>query len=114
MSMEELLALPVSVDLRTAARAFGIGRDAAYRMAAAGIFPCPVRREGQQYRVTRPDLFRAVGLPPDAVAGGDAVADGRPAACDRRCCPSGDVRGALYEAMLAAARVLAERSVASS
>lgn len=68
MSMEELLALPVVFGLKTAARALGIGRNAAYELAAAGTFPCPVQRYGQQYRVTRPDLFRVLGLPPDAVA----------------------------------------------
>lgn len=75
MTMEELLALPVSFDLPTAARALGIGRNKAYEMAgeggaltADGMLPCPVRRLRHEYRVTRPDLFRAIGLPPDLVA----------------------------------------------
>jgi hypothetical protein len=68
MSMEELLELPVGLDLRTAARAFGIPPNRAYRMAASGTFPCPVRRIGSEWRVTRPDLFTALGLPPDMVA----------------------------------------------
>jgi hypothetical protein len=74
MSMEELLDLPVSVGLPVAAKALGIGRNKAYEMAAAdgaltaeGFLPCPVRRYKHEYRVTRPDLFRAVGLPPDLV-----------------------------------------------
>jgi hypothetical protein len=64
MTMKELLELPVVVDLRTAARAFGIGKNKAYELAAAGNFPCPVLRFGQKYRVTRPHLFRALGLDP--------------------------------------------------
>jgi hypothetical protein len=75
MSMPELLALPVSFGLPVAARALGIGRNKAYEMAAAdgaltaeGMPPCPVRRLRHEYRVTRPDLFRAIGLPPDLVA----------------------------------------------
>jgi hypothetical protein len=75
MSMPELLALPVSFSLPTAARALAIGRNKAYEMAAEdgaltaeGFLPCPVRRYKHEYRVTRPDLFRAIGLPPDLVS----------------------------------------------
>jgi hypothetical protein len=75
MTMEELLALPVSFGLPVAARALGIGKNMAYEMAAAdgaitdgGALPCPVHRYRNEYRVTRPDLFRALGLPPDLVA----------------------------------------------
>ena len=72
MTMEELLALPVTVELRTAARAVGIGRNKAYEYAAAGRFPgdppLPVHRYGGEWRVTRPDLFRHLGLDPAMVA----------------------------------------------
>jgi hypothetical protein len=73
MTMEELLALPVSFGLPVAARALGIGKNMAYEMAAAGALdgealPCPVRRYRNEYRVTRPDLVRALGLPPDLMA----------------------------------------------
>jgi hypothetical protein len=76
MTMEELLALPVSFGLPVAARALGIGKNMAYEMAAAGALdgealPCPVRRYRNEYRVTRPDLFRALGLPPDLVVAPD-------------------------------------------
>jgi hypothetical protein len=76
MSMDELLALPVSFGIRAAARALGIGQNKAYQMAAAGDFPCPVKRYGLEYRVTRPDLFRALGLEPGMVrsAPGDGEA----------------------------------------
>jgi hypothetical protein len=72
MSMEELLALPVVVELRVAARAVGIGRNKAYEYAAAGQFPgdppLPVHRYGGEWRVTRADLFRHLGLDPALVA----------------------------------------------
>lgn len=62
MSTEELLALPVSFDLETAGRAFGLGRTKSHELARAGEFPCPVRRLGRRYRVTKADLFRELGL----------------------------------------------------
>ena len=61
MTRTELLALPVSVDLVTAARAFRIGRTKAHELARAGEFPVPVLRLGSTYRVTRSDLLRALG-----------------------------------------------------
>jgi hypothetical protein len=75
MTMEELLALPVAFGIRTAALALGLGASKAYEYAARGEIPgdppsyasVPVRRYGQEYRVTRPDLFRALGLDPGLV-----------------------------------------------
>ena len=49
MDIDELLALPVVVDLRTAARAFGLGQDKAYTLARRGEFPCRVERWGYEY-----------------------------------------------------------------
>jgi hypothetical protein len=42
MTIDEALVLPVSVDLATAGRAFGLGRTKSYELARAGQFPCPV------------------------------------------------------------------------
>jgi hypothetical protein len=76
MTMEELLELPVSFSVRKAAAALGIGQGEAYRMAAADCaapesepkeFPIPVRRYGREFRCTRPELFRFLGLPPGTV-----------------------------------------------
>jgi len=75
MTMEELLALPVSFGIRTAAKALGLGESKIYEYAARGeipggsdrCVPVPVRKYGQEYRVTRPDLFRALGLEPGMV-----------------------------------------------
>jgi len=61
MLQRELVELPVTVDLMTAARAFGIGRTVAYTLAKAGQFPCRVFRAGGRYVVARGDLLRALG-----------------------------------------------------
>jgi hypothetical protein len=61
MSRTELLALPVSVDLATAARALGIGRTVAYELAKLGEFPVRLLKVGARYRVTRADLLRELG-----------------------------------------------------
>ena len=57
MTVEELQALPVSVDLVTAGRAFGIGRTKAFELATQDKFPCRVLRVGEKYRVPRSALF---------------------------------------------------------
>ena len=64
MTAEELFALPVSVSLKTAARALGIGLSTAYEQAAADEFPCPVRKRGLGYRVNRADILRELGYDP--------------------------------------------------
>jgi len=61
MTHEELAELPSTVDLATAARAFGIGRTLAYDLAKRGEFPVRVLRLGNRYRVTRADLLRVLG-----------------------------------------------------
>jgi hypothetical protein len=62
MTTEELLALPVSVDLVTAGRAFGLGRTKAFELARADDFPCRVIRVGVKYRVPRRALLDALGI----------------------------------------------------
>jgi hypothetical protein len=64
MTEDELYALPVSVDLTTAARAFGLGRTKAFELAKAGQFPCRVLRVGLKYRVPRSAIFEALGVDP--------------------------------------------------
>ncbi len=63
LSLEDLRGLPAVVDLRTAARAFGLGRTRAYQLAARGAFPCRVLRVGGTYRVPTADLLAVLGLP---------------------------------------------------
>jgi hypothetical protein len=58
----QIRSLPVTIDLVTAARAFGVGRTTAYQLARTGAFPCPVLRVGRIYRVRTADLINALGL----------------------------------------------------
>lgn len=71
MTEQELRDLPVTVDLETAGRAFGLGRTKAHELARSGEFPCPVLRFGTRYRVRTADILREVEMPED---------DGPPAA----------------------------------
>lgn len=64
MSTAELLSLPVSVDLETAGRAFGMGRTKAYELARQGKFPCRVVSVGPKYRVPKSGLLEALGIDP--------------------------------------------------
>jgi hypothetical protein len=83
MTMEELLALPVAFGIRTAALALGLGASKAYEYAARGEIPgdppIPVRKYGQEYRVTRPDLFRALGLDPGLIRAPEQIAEAQAA-----------------------------------
>ena len=62
MSEEELLALPVSVDILTAGRAFGLGRYKTYELVKRGKFPCRVLSVGPRYCVPRSALLEALGV----------------------------------------------------
>jgi predicted DNA-binding transcriptional regulator AlpA len=61
-TVEEIQAWPVTVDIQTAGRAFGIGRDQAYRLAREGTFPVPVLHLGRYLRVTRSSVLNALGI----------------------------------------------------
>lgn len=65
MSHDELLALPTTVSVETAARAIGLGRTRAYELARRGKFPCKVIRIGTSYRVVTADLRRLLGIEPN-------------------------------------------------
>jgi excisionase family DNA binding protein len=65
MSLSELLSLPVTVSVGTAARALGLGRSTAYELARCGEFPCRVLRVGHSYRVPTAELLRVLGIDPD-------------------------------------------------
>lgn len=62
MTTDEALALPVTVDLLTTARALGIGRSLAYEMARADTYPIPLFKAGTRYRARRADLLAYLGL----------------------------------------------------
>lgn len=62
MTRDDLLALPATIDLPTAARALGIGRNQAYDLAALGEFPCKVLKLGKRYKVVTSDLLQMLGI----------------------------------------------------
>jgi predicted DNA-binding transcriptional regulator AlpA len=61
-TVDEIRSWPVTIDIQTAGRAFGIGRDQAYRLANEGSFPVPVLRLGRYLRVTRASVLNALGI----------------------------------------------------
>ncbi|MDF5755785.1 hypothetical protein [Spongiactinospora sp. TRM90649] len=62
MTEQELVALPLAVDIVTAGRALGVGRTKAHELVRSGDFPCQVLPLGHTYRVTKVDLLRTLGL----------------------------------------------------
>lgn len=66
MRLEELLALPATVNVTTAGRALGIGRDKAYELIRAGTFPVRTLPLGGTVRVPTAELWRVLGVEPRA------------------------------------------------
>lgn len=73
---DELLALPVVIDLDTSNRALMIGRSTGYGLAKQGKYPVKVLRLGNAYRVVTADLLRLLGLERHVVEGGRPAAGG--------------------------------------
>ena len=59
---DEVRALPVVVDVVTAGRCCGLGRDTSYRLARSGQFPVPVLSLGRRLVCKRADLLAALGI----------------------------------------------------
>lgn len=108
MTEDEVYALPVVVDLPTAARALGLGRSAAYELVRAGQWPTPIVRLGRLIKVprgrpargaryhsnaARPLTFRRQKYPPSVgpTSARRDVGAGRisrcPSICDRAAAP---------------------------
>ncbi|GAB2751725.1 hypothetical protein GCM10027072_56300 [Streptomyces bullii] len=66
MGLEELLALPATVNVTTAGRALGIGRDKAYELIRTGTFPVRTLPLGGTVRVPTAELWRVLGVEPRA------------------------------------------------
>lgn len=62
MTPDQVRSLPVVVDVVSAGRVFGLGRDASYDLARKGAFPVPVLRLGRRCVVARAALLTALGL----------------------------------------------------
>ncbi len=66
---DEVRALPVVVDLPTAARVLGLGRNTAYELVRSGAWPTPVLRFGRLIKVPRSSLLDLLGIPTTAEPG---------------------------------------------
>lgn len=62
MSVEELRGLPATVNVTTAGRALGIGRDKAYELIKKGAFPVRTLSLGDTVRVPTAELWRILGV----------------------------------------------------
>ena len=60
---EEIRMFRATVDVPTAGRCWGLGRDASYALARGGKFPVPVLELGGRLRVTRAAIMHALGIP---------------------------------------------------
>ncbi|MFJ6553155.1 DNA-binding protein [Streptomyces luteogriseus] len=76
MGLEELLALPATVNVTTAGRALGIGRDKAYELIRNGKFPVRTLPLGGTVRVPTVELWKVLGIEQRRDAGGEYVIDG--------------------------------------
>ncbi|MFI7408717.1 integrase [Streptomyces sp. NPDC049627] len=73
MTREELLALPVAVDLDTANKALTIGRSTGYALAKRNEYPVTVLKLGNAYRVVTAELHRLLGIDPAELAAGSEL-----------------------------------------
>lgn len=62
LTFAELFELPLVLDVRTTARAFGVCPATVYRQIHEGRLPCPVLRIGWQYRIPTAGVLRALGI----------------------------------------------------
>ncbi|MFD7769816.1 DNA-binding protein [Streptomyces sp. NPDC059787] len=62
MSLEEVLALPATVNVVTAARALGIGHNKAYDLIKTGRFPVRTLTMGNTIRIPTAALWEALGI----------------------------------------------------
>ncbi|MGH2787215.1 MAG: helix-turn-helix transcriptional regulator [Actinomycetota bacterium] len=62
MTVEELLKMPATLDIPTAAHFLGISTRHAYELVARGEFPVEVLRLGRAIRVPTARLCNALGL----------------------------------------------------
>jgi hypothetical protein len=60
---DQIRALGVATDLRTAAHIFGLSINTAYELARRGRFPVSVIRAGRQYRVSVAAILAVLDAP---------------------------------------------------
>jgi excisionase family DNA binding protein len=61
-TVEQVLALPVTVDLMTTARVLGISRTTAYELVRTGRYPVRLYKVGTRYRCLRSTLLEHLGI----------------------------------------------------
>jgi len=80
MTLGEIASLPATVDIITAARAFGLGKRFAYESANAGTFPVSVIRVGRgPFRVPTVNILDMLGTGVIAMLRGDQTSEQQPA-----------------------------------
>ena len=62
MTRDEIAALPVVVDVPTAARVLGLSRTVVYQQIAAGSWPTPTLKVGRLIRIPTAPLLALLGL----------------------------------------------------
>jgi excisionase family DNA binding protein len=62
MTRDDLLALPPTIGVATAARALGCSRGFVYGLLRRGEFPCRILRLGNKYLVPTAELLRVLGM----------------------------------------------------
>lgn len=65
MTTAEILALPPTVPVRTAGRAFGISENLAYKLAAEDRFPCALIDVGDRKMAPRTAILAKLGISED-------------------------------------------------
>ena len=69
LSTDQLRDLPCVIGIETAAKALGISRTLAYKLAKQNRFPCRVIKIASTYRVATADLERFLGVVRDGPPG---------------------------------------------
>lgn len=65
LSLADINALPVVMDVVSAGKVLGLGRTKSYELAKTGRFPCRLIRVGKSYLVPTAELLALLGLHPD-------------------------------------------------
>ncbi len=62
MNREELSALPLTLDVRTAGEILGLGRTSSYELIRCGQWPTPVLHLGHSIRIPTTPLLELLGI----------------------------------------------------
>ncbi|GAA3829016.1 hypothetical protein GCM10022380_54450 [Amycolatopsis tucumanensis] len=65
LRIEQVLAMPPTIDVPTAGAVLGMNRDKAYKLVRDGEFPLPILRVGKRLRVSTDALLKYLGVEPD-------------------------------------------------